>query len=72
MGGTSPALSDEARREYPLPSTDAKILNVSQGDEIVIADDGVFSLKVEVKALFMTVWCPDSRSVESNCGIPRG
>ena len=24
------------------------------------------------KALFMTVWCPDSRSVESNCGIPRG
>ena len=19
----------------------------------------------------MTVWCPDSRSVESNCGIPR-
>ena len=20
----------------------------------------------------MTVWCPDSRSVESNCGIPRG
>ena len=48
MGGTSPALSDEARREYPLPSTDAKILNVSQGDEIVIADDGVFSLKVEV------------------------
>ena len=25
-----------------------------------------------VKALFMTVWCPDSRSVESNCGIPRG
>ena len=45
---TLPALSDEARREYPLPSTDAKILNVSQGDEIVIADDGVFSLKVEV------------------------
>ena len=27
---------------------------------------------VSVKALFMTVWCPDSRSVESNCGIPRG
>ena len=26
----------------------------------------------EAKALFMTVWCPDSRSVESNCGIPRG
>ena len=26
----------------------------------------------DVKALFMTVWCPDSRSVESNCGIPRG
>ena len=26
----------------------------------------------EIKALFMTVWCPDSRSVESNCGIPRG
>ena len=25
-----------------------------------------------IKALFMTVWCPDSRSVESNCGIPRG
>ena len=24
------------------------------------------------KALFMTVWCPDSRSVGSNCGIPRG
>ena len=23
------------------------------------------------KALFMTVWCPDSRSVESNCGILR-
>ena len=43
-----PALSDEARREYLLPSTDAKILNVSQGDEIVIADDGVFRLKVEV------------------------
>ena len=27
---------------------------------------------LEFKALFMTVWCPDSRSVESNCGIPRG
>ena len=27
---------------------------------------------VATKALFMTVWCPDSRSVESNCGIPRG
>ena len=26
----------------------------------------------QFKALFMTVWCPDSRSVESNCGIPRG
>ena len=26
----------------------------------------------KTKALFMTVWCPDSRSVESNCGIPRG
>ena len=25
----------------------------------------------DTKALFMTVWCPDSRSVESNCGIPR-
>ena len=24
------------------------------------------------KALFMTVWCPSSRSVESNYGIPRG
>ena len=24
------------------------------------------------KALFMTVWCPGSRSVESSCGIPRG
>ncbi len=43
-----PALSPEARRVYPLPSTDAKILNVSQGDEIVIPDDGVFSLQVEV------------------------
>ena len=28
--------------------------------------------RVVTKALFMTVWCPDSRSVESNCGIPRG
>ena len=27
---------------------------------------------ISTKALFMTVWCPDSRSVESNCGIPRG
>ena len=26
----------------------------------------------DFKALFMTVWCPDSRSVESNCGIPLG
>ena len=43
-----PALSDEARREYPLPSTDAEILNVSQGDEIVIADDGAFNLRVEI------------------------
>ena len=45
---TLPALSDEARRTYPLPSTDAKVLNVSQGDEVVIADDGVFTLRVEV------------------------
>jgi hypothetical protein len=45
---TMPALSTEARSAYPLPSTDAKILNVSQGDEIVIADDGVLNLKVEV------------------------
>ena len=29
-------------------------------------------LRRGTKALFMTVWCPDSRSVESNCGIPRG
>ena len=43
-----PALSDEARHTYPLPSTDVKILNVSQGDEIVIADGGVFTLRVEV------------------------
>ena len=43
-----PALSAEARRVYPLPSTDARILNVSQGDEIVIPDDGVFTLRVEV------------------------
>ena len=28
--------------------------------------------RASTKALFMTVWCPDSRSVESNCGIPRG
>ena len=31
----------------------------------------IFALLL-IKALFMTVWCPDSRSVESNCGIPRG
>ncbi len=30
------------------------------------------TVDVRAKALFMTVWCPDSRSVESNCGIPRG
>ena len=37
--------------------------------------DPPFPIFVEaqnIKALFMTVWCPDSRSVESNCGIPRG
>lgn len=45
---TLPALSPEARSVYPLPSTNARILNVSQGDEIVIADDGVFNLRVEV------------------------
>ncbi len=45
---TLPALSAEARSAYPLPSTNAKILNVSQGDEIIIADDGVFNLRVEV------------------------
>jgi len=43
-----PGLSPEARHVYPLPSTDAKILNVSHGDEIVIPDDGVFALQVEV------------------------
>ena len=43
-----PGLSPEARGVYPLPSTDARILNVSHGDEIVIPDDGVFTLQVEV------------------------
>ena len=33
---------------------------------------GVSVLTTASKALFMTVWCPDSRSVESNYGIPRG
>ena len=33
---------------------------------------GNFARSARIKALFMTVWCPDSRSVESNCGIPRG
>ena len=45
---TLPALSAEARRVYPLPSTNARILNVAQGDEIVIADDDSFNLRVEV------------------------
>ena len=45
---TLPALSAEARSAYPLPSTNARILNVSEGDDIVIADDGVFNLRVEV------------------------
>ena len=43
-----PAVSAEVRRAYPLPSTNARILNVFQGDEIVIADDGAFTLNVEV------------------------
>ena len=37
----------------------------------VAAQDAALQGRV-IKALFMTVWCPDSRSVESNCGIPRG
>ena len=45
---TLPALSPAVRRAYPLPSTNATILNVSQGDEIVIPDDDVFTLKVEI------------------------
>ena len=45
---TLPALSATARQTYPLPSTNAKILNVAQGDEIVITDNGSFNLQVEV------------------------
>ena len=36
------------------------------------ASEEDFDEQFAPKALFMTVWCPDSRSVESNCGIPRG
>ena len=45
---TLPGLSEEARRAHPLPSMDARILNVADGDEIVVADDGGFILEVEV------------------------
>ena len=44
---------------------------VEHGKNIARLHDAV-DQTVRIKALFMTVWCPDSRSVESNCGIPRG
>ena len=39
---------------------------------VVVTQQTNFPTEECFKALFMTVWCPDSRSVESNCGIPRG
>jgi len=45
---TLPALPATTRYIYPLPSTDAKILNVSQGDEIVIPDEGSFTIRIEI------------------------
>ena len=45
---TLPALSKDGRDANPLPSMDARILNVADGDEIVVADDGAFILEVEV------------------------
>ena len=58
---------------------DARACFSSSGPAVEISAPGVFVYSTLpngaygwLKALFMTVWCPDSRSVESNCGIPRG
>ena len=65
-------LDTEARR-LPMLANRAFIVKIIG----CFASDGAPRCPVMVtghatKALFMTVWCPDSRSVESNCGIPRG
>ena len=39
---------------------------------LVLPSSSVGEESLSPKALFMTVWCPNSRSVESNGGIPRG
>ena len=56
----------------------AVVVQVAHADErierqvVVGCGELVAVERLAAKALFMTVWCPDSRSVESNCGIPRG
>ena len=72
-------------RETRTPAMQAGLVNAPMnGSDIFTAPAALYAFHVAVvrvpvavqlmhtKALFMTVWCPDSRSVESNCGIPRG
>ena len=72
-------------RETRTPAMHAGLVNAPMNwSDIFTAPAALYAFHVAVvrvpgavqlmhtKALFMTVWCPDSRSVESNCGIPRG
>ena len=65
---------DKHTREGEAPVRLCNYVDVYKNDRIRLgmAFMAATATAEEVKALFMTVWCPDSRSVESNCGIPRG
>ena len=63
-GDGQPEALAQQRRDLLERDTNVLVQEHNEGDRA--------GPQVHVKALFMTVWCPDSRSVESNCGIPRG
>ncbi len=72
VGNHVSQFSDRFQTEQALRESDAQKAAILSNalDGIITVDDA--GRIIELKALFMTVWCPDSRSVESNCGIPRG
>ena len=70
-GGLAAVVDIALSQNYDLRAAAAR-LEQAAADARAAEGDLQPTVQGTFKALFMTVWCPDSRSVESNCGIPRG